>query len=1236
MQKTILRHLIFLVFLISNVFAQNVGSMQTISIPDGLSSPNVKNVYQDRFGYIWIMTEDGLNRYDGSIIKIYRNDPDNPKSLYNNSVYSAVEDTAGYLWIGGTGVVSRYDYATENFDTKVLNSASPSEKERLVISLFTDSKGRIWAGTSGSSVHKLNPESNSFEPVYYNKDENMMGGASQIWSITELKNGKILLADFIRGIYQYDETSGKFFKFFLSDNFTPDNILKIQEDDDGLIWFFGTNKVIRYNPNFYSYEILDEFNLQKPLYHLGFHKVSDDNYIIVSEPLGLIRYNPKTSTIIETIKTPLTPYWFTSDKFGIIWIAAYGGLIKYDPNREPFTHVQFNTTENQNDRSSIIKYLNLDKFDKHFAWLLSSDNTIKKYNLQNGNTQIFNIPVSNLNPQLQLDRFIQDRQGNIILGSTNNSGIFKFGIQNHELAELNEIPKAAALRFNTRDFAFDQNNNLYIASTNGLITYNSSNHSQRILPTITNRRYNAQTEKEVQQALIDSDKLALITKADESKSYSIDFSLKQDSYIFIRCLGEGLIDDRSGNLVWDYGTLRRSDGNVIFEMQDFLKTFHAGGAYKNRMQYETLNLEKGEYNLKYTMDGGHSYNHFNAVPPDDSTNYGIQIYKITEASYKNLREQLNLELNDKKPLPIGALSDVEVSRKFSNSIYLSSDTRGLIKYNILDSSYTQYTFNPIQNNNQKNWLQNCYEDISGNVWISTAQGLVWLNPDNGKWRVFTEKDGLPSNNILNTIEDNNGDLWIISLGGLSKFNKNDPAEKWNFVNYDTRDGITGYSFNGDPVKTPEGELLFIVGDGLHRFTPGKLNSIKPDIIIDDLKISDVSIFDSDNPVKLTKSLMESKSITLPYDMNDLSFNFNVIHYSRPYKNRLYYKMDGFNQNWIESELGTATFTNLEPGQYEFKVRGISADGIRNDEGASLKIKIAPPWWKTTLAYIGYFLLFAGFVFSVDRVQRRRLLTKERAANAIKEAELKVQLAEAENERQTKELEEARQLQLSMLPKQLPKLPNLDIAVYMKTATEVGGDYYDFHVGMDGSLTVVVGDATGHGMKAGTMVTTAKSLFNSYAPNPDILFSFQEITRCIKQMNMGKMSMCMTMLKIQDSRMQMSSAGMPPSFVFRRDTRIVEEHLMQGMPLGTMDKFPYKILDTKLKAGDTILLLTDGLPELQNENDELYGYKRIRNVFEEVAEKNPEEIISFLKEEGSMWVNNKDPEDDVTFVVIKVK
>jgi serine phosphatase RsbU (regulator of sigma subunit) len=224
----------------------------------------------------------------------------------------------------------------------------------------------------------------------------------------------------------------------------------------------------------------------------------------------------------------------------------------------------------------------------------------------------------------------------------------------------------------------------------------------------------------------------------------------------------------------------------------------------------------------------------------------------------------------------------------------------------------------------------------------------------------------------------------------------------------------------------------------------------------------------------------------------------------------------------------------------------------------------------------------------------------------------------------------------MLPRELPQLPNLDIAVYMQTATEVGGDYYDFHVGLDGTLTVVIGDATGHGMKAGTMVTTAKSLFNSYAPNPDILFSFQEITRCIKQMNFGKLSMCLTMLKIKGDKMQISTAGMPPSFIFRRATRVVEEHLFQAMPLGTMENFPYEIIDTTLKPGDTILLMSDGLPELENNNKEMYGYKKIRNGFEDVAEKTPEEIISHFKNEGSNWVNDEAPDDDVTFVVIKVK
>jgi hypothetical protein len=183
--------------------------------------------------------------------------------------------------------------------------------------------------------------------------------------------------------------------------------------------------------------------------------------------------------------------------------------------------------------------------------------------------------------------------------------------------------------------------------------------------------------------------------------------------------------------------------------------------------------------------------------------------------------------------------------------------------------------------------------------------------------------------------------------------------------------------------------------------------------------------------------------------------------------------------------------------------------------------------------------------------------KELSAKELAQ-KLRAQKAESENERKTKELEEARQLQLSMLPKVLPKMPHLDIAVYMKTATEVGGDYYDFHVDDDETLTIVIGDATGHGLKAGTMVTTAKSLFNTHATNPDILNTFHEFTRVIKNMKMHLMSMCLSLVKINGNQLTLSAAGMPPALLYRKDEDKVHELILKGMPLGAFEGFPYQL------------------------------------------------------------------------------
>ena len=246
------------------------------------------------------------------------------------------------------------------------------------------------------------------------------------------------------------------------------------------------------------------------------------------------------------------------------------------------------------------------------------------------------------------------------------------------------------------------------------------------------------------------------------------------------------------------------------------------------------------------------------------------------------------------------------------------------------------------------------------------------------------------------------------------------------------------------------------------------------------------------------------------------------------------------------------------------------------------------------------------------------------------------LLQLENERKTKELEEARSLQLSMLPKVLPQLPNLDIAVYMKTATEVGGDYYDFIVGLDGTLTVAIGDATGHGMKAGTIVSMTKALFASGGSNLDMKTYFNQSSDALKGIELGRLMMAFMMIKIKSNKIEIANAGMPPLYIYRKQSKVIEEILIKGMPLGAIKDFPYEIRETEISSGDTFLLLSDGLPELQNELNEHYGYGRVKEAFEKTAEKEPEEIINYLKNETSKWINGKDPDDDVTFVVIKVK
>ncbi len=278
----------------------------------------------------------------------------------------------------------------------------------------------------------------------------------------------------------------------------------------------------------------------------------------------------------------------------------------------------------------------------------------------------------------------------------------------------------------------------------------------------------------------------------------------------------------------------------------------------------------------------------------------------------------------------------------------------------------------------------------------------------------------------------------------------------------------------------------------------------------------------------------------------------------------------------------------------------------------------------------------------DDLEKQIITVKELSSKQIEqekinsELRLQAELERKENERKSEELEQARNLQLSMLPKVIPSIPNLEISVYMQTATEVGGDYYDFNLSETGILTAAVGDATGHGLNAGMMVSITKGLFQNLAGMPDLESSFKQFNHSIFSMDLQPLLMSLLAVKIDNYKIDLVNAGMPDVYIYKKEQNKVIEIEACGPPLGALDNFHYKVITEEIEPGDVILLMSDGFTERFNKDDEMFGCAKCKNLFKENAASSTEEIINRFVEAEKAWSEDRERDDDVTFVVIKCK
>ena len=266
--------------------------------------------------------------------------------------------------------------------------------------------------------------------------------------------------------------------------------------------------------------------------------------------------------------------------------------------------------------------------------------------------------------------------------------------------------------------------------------------------------------------------------------------------------------------------------------------------------------------------------------------------------------------------------------------------------------------------------------------------------------------------------------------------------------------------------------------------------------------------------------------------------------------------------------------------------------------------------------------------------QRRLFEGEAAR---REQEVQQRILALEYDRKSSDLEEARRFQLSMLPKEVPQHENFEVAVFTQTATEVGGDYYDFHDGGDGFLSVTIGDATGHGARAGTMVTVIKTLFAGYEGTESPARFLSSAAEKIKRMELGRMAMSLTLARFDRSGVTVATAGMPPMLVHRASDHQVEEISFSATPLGTLG-VEYDERRVDLRPGDTVLLMSDGFPELFSPGAQQLGYGAAMEEFANAAAAAGDAagIIDSLSASARRWHGDHPPNDDITFVVVRVR
>ena len=351
---------------------------------------------------------------------------------------------------------------------------------------------------------------------------------------------------------------------------------------------------------------------------------------------------------------------------------------------------------------------------------------------------------------------------------------------------------------------------------------------------------------------------------------------------------------------------------------------------------------------------------------------GLHYFNAKESKFHHCNTkpfQVNGEMN----------SDVRTVLADSDDVIWVGSTTGLFKVMTRDfitfsvTSFRDKMSEKLKNHKSTHTINTLYQAKNKEIWIGTdGAGLFSYNKKSDVLQWFINFKGLSEKSVASIVESNDGFIWLSGKKGITKLDLKNKTT----VNYSTDDGLLSTDFNNNSVLKDEnnGWLYFGSYKGLYYLNPKNVVKSKKEfpVYFSDFKLFNKSVIPLEKDSPLVKVISQTKKIILKHDQSVFTIDFIGVNYSFPAKNEYAYYLEGFEDSWnYVGNKQSATYTNLAPGNYVFKVKATEKNGIWNQKPLELQIEILPPWWKTSFAYLFYLLILLAAVYFVNQYFQNR-------------------------------------------------------------------------------------------------------------------------------------------------------------------------------------------------------------------------------------------------------------------------